>query len=235
MLILRRPDHTLNNSIPGTCQRSCVVFLRCLNVFPALARLRSWLGRRRLRPEMRRHRPQCNVWSAWAQPAQPQLSAVLRGREDSDILLWLECAKRHVHRRCTATRYPPAYSHPPWGPPLVLHAVCTNSPPTAVGGTFTGCAASTPFQGTCTGACGIGYTGSLTATCTAPNTWTTSGSASQSVSFAGWLAVPLCKTQKYFGAGPDVEPKGVVCNVPVPPKHVNCSCGRVMLVLTLHL
>jgi hypothetical protein len=61
--------------------------------------------------------------------------------------------------------------------PLLLHAVkCTNLPNNPSEGSFTSgasCTNPTALQGTCTGACGTGYAGSLIATCTGPNTWTT--------------------------------------------------------------
>jgi hypothetical protein len=50
---------------------------------------------------------------------------------------------------------------------------CTNRPTSPAQGKFSGCTNPTAFQGTCTGTCGSEFTGSLTATCTGANTWTT--------------------------------------------------------------
>jgi hypothetical protein len=62
-----------------------------------------------------------------------------------------------------------------------LHAVeCTNSPTNPTNGAFKVCNNPTAFQDTCGGDCGSGYTGSLTATCTAPNTWTITNNCAKS-------------------------------------------------------
>lgn len=53
----------------------------------------------------------------------------------------------------------------------VLNAVCTNSPEAQIDGTFASCDNPTSRGDTCEGSCMAGYVGSLSATCTGPNTW----------------------------------------------------------------
>jgi len=57
-----------------------------------------------------------------------------------------------------------------------MHAVCTSTPQGPVSGTFNACDNPTSVGQTCTGSCIAGYTGSLNATCTRPDTWTTTAS-----------------------------------------------------------
>jgi hypothetical protein len=83
---------------------------------------------------------------------------------------------------------PLARSTPPFRYPAVPTVECSNSPRNPTGGTFGTCSNPTALQGTCDGSCSDGYTGSLTATCTAANTWTINDNCAAVPSKSGRLS-----------------------------------------------